>query len=191
MKATLAGLILLALSALCAGAEQNPDLQAMTPREFDCVDTFNLFAGFVMLRCALVAPEPRDAHLLDAAKQVLLDHRLAQTRDFAALNLSFCPLVSGTGMVPAANRIYLDDGLRGSSAEGLAEVLAHEAVHVRQLNSLGERDFKCRYVEQMSACGGCQDRHHPLEAEAYAAQDVVRNTLLRAHGITPPPALAP
>ncbi|MBI2800345.1 MAG: hypothetical protein HYX63_08660 [Gammaproteobacteria bacterium] len=188
MKPTMAGLILLALGALCVGAEQNLDPQAMTPREFDCVDTFNSLAGFVMLRCSLIAPEPRDARLLDAAKRVLLDHRFAQSRDFADLNLSFCPLLRGTGMVPAANRIYLDDGLRGSSAEGLAEVLAHEAVHVRQLNTLGERDFKCRYVAQMSACGGCQDRRHPLEAEAYAAQDLVRNTLLRAHGITPPPA---
>ena len=153
MKLTQLGLILLVLGGMGVRAEQTIDPGALTPHEFDCIDSFNLFAGFVLLRCALVPPQPRDEILLQAAKQSLVEHQLAQPREFVGVEVGFCPLVSGTGIVTAANRIYLDDGMRGASPEGLAEVFAHELVHVHQLNILGEREFKCRYVEEMSACG--------------------------------------
>ena len=88
-------------------------------------------------------------------------------------------------MVPAPGRIYVDDGLLTLSADGLAEIIAHEFVHVHQFAELGTHDFKCAYVHAMLACGGCQDRGHRLEAEAYRRQDEVRARLLGASGTRP------
>ncbi len=147
---------------------------------FDCADAFDVIAMTVMLRCAAwVAPATADARL-DAVRRRLLATGLAQPEEFTGLTIAFCPLLQGTGMVPDPAHLYLDDGLLAMSVEGLAEIVAHELQHRVQFASFGRRGFKCAYVRAMSACGGCQDRRHPLEAEAYARQDRVRETLRAA-----------
>ena len=132
----------------------------------------------VMVRCAAwIGPPEADARLA-AVRRRLLATGLAQPSEFADLRIAFCPLLQGTGMLPDPSHLYLDDGLLGMSVEGLAEILAHELQHRVQFASFGHRGFKCAYVRAMSACGGCQDRRHPLEAEAYARQDLARERLL-------------
>lgn len=150
------------------------------PESFDCEDAFDLIAMTAMLRCAAwVAPADADTRLATVRRR-LLDTGLAQPQEFEGLHIAFCPLLQGTGMLPDPAHLYLDDGLLGMSVDGLAEILAHELQHRVQFETFGTRGFKCGYVRAMSACGGCQDRRHPLEAEAYARQDRVREHLLAA-----------
>lgn len=168
---------LLALS-LCA-APASHGAPPLANEQFDCADAFDLVAMSVMLRCAAYrAPAAADARIA-AARQRLLDARLADAAEFADLDIAFCPLLQGTGMVPEPDRLYLDDGLIAMSIDGLAEIIAHEIQHRAQFDAYGVRGFKCAYVRAMADCGGCQDRRHPLEAEAYARQDRVREALLR------------
>lgn len=152
--------------------------------QFDCADAFDLIAMAVMLRCATYAPPPAAQTRIDTARQRLLDQGLATPAEFDGLRIAFCPLMQGTGMLPDPDRLYLDDGLISMSVDGLAEIIAHELQHRVQFSSFGRHGFKCRYVRAMSACGGCQDRRHPLEGEAYLRQDRAREVLLHA-----PPSL--
>ncbi|MGD9601153.1 MAG: hypothetical protein AB7O21_07995 [Gammaproteobacteria bacterium] len=147
--------------------------------EFDCVNAFDLFASFAMLKCAKSPENPGDAARVAAALARLEEVGLLVPGGAAGIEIRFCPLLNGTGLVPAPGRMLLDDGLRGMSADGLAEVMAHEFVHLRQFAARGRNGFKCDYVRGMSACGGCQDRAHPLEAPAYVAQDHARERLRR------------
>ena len=146
-------------------------------RSFDCADAFEVVALATLWRCT--ATEDRDA-----AERVALavDRLVARSffgRDeFDGVEIQLCPLGGPLGFTPGAERIALDTGLRGASVDLLSEVLAHEMVHVRQARRLGRRAYRCAYVEAMAACGGCQDRDHPLEREAYSAQDRVRDALL-------------
>ena len=168
----------LALSVGCAHAADGPGVAG----QFDCADAFELVAMTVMVACAGYRA-PAAAHGKIAQAQArLLDARLATAREFDGLDIAFCPLMQGTGMMPAPDRLYLDDGLQRMSVDGLAEIIAHELEHRRQFARLGVRGFKCAYVRDMSNCGGCQDRRHPLEREAYERQDRAREELLS----TPP-----
>lgn len=153
---------------------------AAAPESFDCEDAFDLIAMTVMLRCSAWTAPPAAEARLAAVRGRLLATGLAQPQEFEGLRIAFCPLLQGTGMLPDPAHLYLDDGLLGMSIDGLAEILAHELQHRMQFASFGSRGFKCGYVRAMSACGGCQDRRHPLEAEAYARQDLARARLLAA-----------
>ena len=151
-----------------------------TAERFDCENAFDLIALLVIARCNAYQAPPAAAQKIDAAAARLRATGLATTAELTQPQIAFCPLASGTGMVPAPGQLYLDDGLIGLSTDGLAEILAHELEHLRQFETLGTRGFKCEYVREMLACGGCQDRGHKLEAEAYQRQDQVRATLLHA-----------
>ena len=147
---------------------------------FDCENGFDLIALLVIARCSAYHAPQAAAQKIDAVTARLRATGLASMAELSQPQIAFCPLASGTGMVPAPRQLYLDDGLIGLSTDGLAEILAHELEHVRQFETLGTRGFKCEYVREMLACGGCQDRGHKLEAEAYARQDEVRAALLNA-----------
>jgi hypothetical protein len=136
----------------------------------------------VIARCSVYQPPPAAADALLAAATRLRSSGLATAQELDASHAAFCPLAAGTGMVPAPGQLYLDDGLISLSTDGLAEILAHELEHLHQFEQLGTRGFKCEYVRDMLACGGCQDRGHRLEAEAYARQDRVRARLLELSG---------
>jgi hypothetical protein len=150
--------------------------------QFDCADAFDLIAMTVMLACANYQAPAAARARISQAQDRLLATQLATTEEFVGLRIVFCPLLQGTGMLPAPDRLYLDDGLQHMSVDGLAEIIAHELEHRRQFATLGARGFKCAYVRDMSTCGGCQDRRHPLEREAYERQDRARERLLS----TPP-----
>ncbi len=168
---------ILILAALLSGASPADDVPA-PPDAFDCADAFDLIAMTVMLRCATWSSPPDAEARIAAVRERLVATGLAEPQEFVGLRIAFCPLVQGTGMVPDPAHLYLDDGLLGMSVDGLAEIVAHELQHRAQFDSFGRRGFKCAYVRGMSACGGCQDRRHPFEAEAYARQDAARERLL-------------
>ena len=154
--------------------------EPLASEQFDCADAFDLIAMTVMLRCSTYSEPPAAAARIEAARRRLLARGLADSAEFDGLHIAFCPLVQGTGMVPDPTRLYLDDGLLGMSVDGLAEIIAHELQHRVQFESFGAHGFKCAYVRAMTACGGCQDRQHPFEREAYERQDLVRDALLAA-----------
>lgn len=160
-----------------AGQTAPPPLKA---ERFECENAFDLIAMMVVARCSLYEAPPGVSDALLAAAARLRELGLASDDELRVNHMAFCPLAAGTGMVPAPGQLYLDDGLVGMSRDGLAEILAHELVHIRQFARLGTREFKCEYVRDMLACGGCQDRGHALEAEAYKQQDEVRERLLKA-----------
>ncbi len=167
-----------ALLALCTAAAPAVPDTAVPAESFDCADAFDLIAMTVIIRCAgYRAPVDAPTHIR-AAQRRLLDNGLASPAEFDGLQMVFCPLMQGTGMVPGPRRMYLDDGLQGLSVDGLAEIIAHELEHLRQFDMRGERGFKCAYVQDMMACGGCQDRRHPMERDAYERQDAARNGLM-------------
>lgn len=175
--------LLLFCCALSASAEHgdtpsSADGRAFNGEQFDCENAFDLIAMMVIARCNMYQPPAAADAALTAAITRLRSSGLASDEELDASRPAFCPLAAGTGMVPAPGRLYLDDGLSGLSTDGLAEILAHELEHIRQFQQLGTRGFKCEYVRDMLACGGCQDRRHGLEAEAYARQDRVREQLL-------------
>ncbi len=173
--------VLLALTAQRANAET--ELSTLTPEtlsgQFDCADAFDLVALVAVFRCAAYTPPAAAQPALTAALERLQQLGVISPSERATTNVAFCPLAAGTGMVPTPHQVYVDDGLIMLSTDGLAEIIAHELEHVRQFAELGERSFKCAYVEAMTACGGCQDRRHPQELAAYEYQGLVRDQLLR------------
>jgi hypothetical protein len=188
--------LLTALLAAHGAASELDDVLNAAPNmpfaeEFDCVNAFDLFASFVMLRCAVLQDGVDDRDAIRAALARLHQLKLVPAAEIAQTDIRFCPLLSGTGLVPAAGRMLLDDGLRVMSADGLAEIIAHEFVHLQQFENLGSANFKCTYVRAMSACGGCQDRGHSLERAAYESQDRARAALrtIPAQPVPPAPEL--
>jgi len=178
---------LLVLAALAVGAAPATELDDMLnasptmpfAEEFDCVNAFDLFASFAMVRCAVAPLAADDITSISRALARLRTLGIIEAASAPDVDVRFCPLLNGTGLVPAPHRMLLDDGLRAMSTDGLAEVIAHEFAHIEQFETLGPSEFKCAYVRAMSACGGCQDRAHPLEREAYEAQDRARARLAR------------
>lgn len=179
MLAWLAGVnVALATDAGTVPADAAQDTPPAPPsKRFDCEDAFDLVAKMVVFRCAnYVAPATANGRI-ETALTRLRDAGLMSGAEAAGAQIAFCPLAQGTGMVPVPGRMYLDDGLIDLSADGLAEIIAHEFVHIHQFEQLGERGFKCAYVRAMVDCGGCQDRKNALEADAYARQDMAREKL--------------
>ena len=167
-------------SAQLDNAANGADTPALFAADIDCVNAFDLFASFAMLHCAFADAEGNSAGSDDRRRIARAFDRLealgrVPPEARKSVNVRLCPLVNGTGLVPAPGTILLDDSLRGMSDALFTEILAHEWVHVAQFERLGTTGFKCEYVRQMTRCGGCQDAHHPLEQEAYDAQaDVAR-----------------
>ena len=171
------------LYATAHGAELDSITEPIPARpseRFDCENAFDLVAMMVVAGCSLYqAPAGASAAIASAGAR-LRATQLASDEELGQTTIAFCPLAAGTGMVPTPHQLYLDDGLLTMSADGLAEILAHELEHVQQFARLGTREFKCAYVRDMVACGGCQDRGHALEAAAYARQDLARARLSAA-----------
>jgi hypothetical protein len=168
-----------------AHAQERGDRRLTVPAdlfavESDCVNAFDLIASVAMLHCAFAAGADDVAARDDRRRVSRAFDRLEALGRVPpsgrhSVEVRLCPLVNGTGLVPAPGTILLDDSLRGMSEALFTEILAHEWVHVAQFQRLGTAGFKCEYVRQMTRCAGCQDTHHPLEKEAYDAQaDVAR-----------------
>lgn len=147
-------------------------------RQFDCVDAFDLAAMATTIGCAITEKPDPEADFSGAIGR-LVDAGFFTPTDFTRVAIGWCPLARAIGFTPDAGRIVIDVGLKGGSVDLIAEVLAHEMIHVRQFSELGARGFKCHYINAFLSCGACQDRAHDLEAEAYRFQDKVREHLLR------------
>ena len=188
-NARLLGILFAATAYAAAGdaVRPEPSPPALGAERFDCADAFDLVAMTVMFRCANYRAPASAVARIDAAVARLRGLEEDGTAAPHSVRIAFCPLGSGTGIVPMPGQLYLDDGLIALSTDGLAEIIAHELVHLRQFAELGPRGFKCEYVRAMFACGGCQDRRHRLEREAYAEQDRIRERLLRTAGAGAPP----
>lgn len=149
--------------------------------EIDCVNAFDLFTSFAMLHCVWAENADANASSVDRRRIARAFDRLEALGRVPpsarqSVQVRLCPLLNGTGLVPAPGTILLDDSLRGMSDALFTEILAHEWVHVAQFERLGATGFKCEYVRNMARCGGCQDDHHPLEKEAYEVQaDIARS----------------
>ena len=183
MLSLIAALLCCQLNAAAQGTEPVTELTVPLDAEgFDCEKAFDLVAMMVVARCALYQAPAGASIAIAAASTRLREEQLVSVEELTRTTINFCPLAAGTGMVPTPHQLYLDDGLLSMSADGLAEILAHELEHVQQFLRLGTRAFKCQYVRDMLACGGCQDRGHGLEAAAYGRQDQVRARLSAAAG---------
>lgn len=157
---------------------------------FDCVNAFDMFAAFARLGCDTARPAAGDEAAIASARERLVPFAARWDPAVFESRIRFCPLLAGTGLVPAPGTVLLDDGLRQMSPDGLAEILAHEFEHVQQFETLGTAAFKCAYVRALNSCGGCQDRGHALERAAYETQDRIRNLLREGAREAQPPAAA-
>jgi hypothetical protein len=147
-------------------------------RQFDCVNAFDLVAVATTIQCAVYAKPISEAGFSGAIER-LIDAGFFTRADFAEIAIEWCPLTRATGFTPDATRIFIDAGLKDGGVDLIAEVLAHEMIHVQQFREIGARGFKCDYINAFLSCGGCQDRAHELEAEAYGFQDTAREHFLR------------
>lgn len=146
--------------------------------ELECVTLFNFVTAFIAPTCP-IEKTTTDAQKITEAIKLLAAHGFDYTQDLANVSIDFCPLQQGLGLVRQVDSILLDDGLKLGSKDTLAEVIAHEMEHVAQIRRMGEDKFKCAYIEELVACGGCVDKNHALEAPAYAIQARVRDILLK------------
>ena len=159
------------LVTLTASAESGAE------KNLNCINMFDVLALLAAPVCATQESSDR-APELNAAIELLIEHRFVSPSQFRDIDLKFCPLNFGLGLVPQPNTIIIDDGLRQASTDTLAEIIVHELEHVTQMRTMGAADFKCGYINALVDCGGCYDEKHPLEAPAYEAQARVRGFLL-------------
>lgn len=148
-----------------------------TDEHFDCVDAFDLIVLATTIQCHTGTAAAAPPTLLAQARDKLIRGGFYAAADFDEIDIRWCPLTNALGFTRDAQHIMLASGLALGSVDLVAEVLAHEMVHVRQFRERGADGFRCDYVNAFIACAGCQDRAHKLEAEAYALQDKVRTQL--------------
>ncbi|MDA0823076.1 MAG: hypothetical protein O3C28_11720 [Proteobacteria bacterium] len=166
---------LLLLSAIGSADEQaTPTLDSSS---FNCVDAFDVIALATMLHCQIAGAQPDTDQLIPAAVDRLRASGDSQERALDDVTIEWCPLTHALGFTASGQHIYLDAGLRVGTVDLVAEVLAHELVHVRQFRALGTDGFKCAYVQAFIDCGACQDEGNRFESEAYVVQEQVRTDL--------------
>ena len=119
---------------------------------FDCTDAFDLIALTTTLQCETATAESPPAKGLAATAERLVADGIATNTEVAGLEIRWCDLTSAMGFTPSARQIYLDTGLAAGTQDLIAEVLAHEIVHTRQFERLGEAGFKCAYVKAFVEC---------------------------------------
>ncbi|MEW8351070.1 MAG: hypothetical protein AB2689_22605 [Candidatus Thiodiazotropha taylori] len=143
-----------------------------------CSIPYQVLTNAVIAKCSNWAGRLDDAHVIENAKKLLIGNGIFTAQDFIDVEIRWCPLVGAHGMAPDRGKIYLDVGRKNDGLKSLAALLAHEMKHIQQYRTLGTDDFKCKYSEKYLACGGCQNRSHSLELEAYDFQDKVFNGLV-------------
>jgi len=147
-----------------------------------CGAIFQTITGTAIARCSNYSGRMNDQRLIQSAKQTLIDSGIVSAREFSGVQIRWCPhLGGGEGLAADRGRIYLDTSAKNYEHEKLAALLAHEMTHIRQYHRLGTDSFKCKYSQQYTSCGGCQDRGHPMEREAYDYEDRVYNQLVAAN----------
>lgn len=167
-------LVSVSIISLCI-ATDNGDIA----KEFDCAAAFDFVASLAAPSCPRETfGSPYDSEI-SAAIHLLMENEFVTASSFNNISIKFCPLTQGLGLVRRPNAILIDDGLRLGSPDTLAEILIHELMHIKQMQFMGRDAFKCKYIDELLACGGCMDKNHALEAPAYMAQARVRDSLLQ------------
>lgn len=167
--------------AACRGL-QTPTIP-LTPREqfetganFACAAPFKGITGSVIARCSNWDGRTENQDLIQNAVQWLLNAGQISPSDLNGVQVRWCPLNGAHGMAPDRGRIYLDTSLQMDTF-ATATTLAHEIFHIRQYRAAKPDQFECNYSRQFTECGGCQDRRHALERDAYNFEDSVRAAL--------------
>ena len=155
-----------------------PVLADETPaQQLECVRVFDVLVSLAAPVCTIPDISHRPTEITKAI-DLLRENNFVSEVEFQEIDIAFCALNFGLGLVPQANKIIIDDGLQHASTDTLAEVLIHELEHIKQMRTMGAIDFKCGYINALVDCGGCYDENHPLEAPAYQVQARVRDFLL-------------
>jgi hypothetical protein len=143
-----------------------------------CISLYQAITKTLMARCSNWDGRTTDRDIIQRAKQLVISTGLIRSSEFDPVDIRWCPLPSGTaGITPDRNVIYLNQSLKFDPLPVVAATLAHEMTHVRQYGRMGTDDFKCAYSRKFAECGGCQDRRHPLEQEAYDFESRARSVL--------------
>ena len=163
----------------------------LTPREqiekygtIACSGPYESLTKAVIARCSNWDNRLEGQDIIDQAIDTLIEVGIFSRATFGSTQIRWCPLTPGTaGMAPDRNRVYLDSALKNSDPIHIASTLAHEMIHVRQYRDASSSEsFKCAYSRKYLECGGCQNRRHPMEREAYDFEDNVETKLFNALG---------
>jgi len=166
--------------------DHNPDYKAVEegatelvkrPFTIACTIPYQTITNAVIANCSNWDGRLDDQHLIENAKNILINNGIFQPNDFDGIQIRWCPLSGAHGMAPDRGRIYLDTSRKQDAAQELAILLAHEMKHVMQYRRMGTDNFKCEYSRNYVECGSCQDNGHPLEREAYAFENEVAQRL--------------
>jgi len=165
-----------------ANLEQTAAELIRTPFGLACAATFDSVIGSVRGACnrmASQAPSEPEQLALAIARERLQKLGVVASSELSGISIRWCQGdFLGAGIVPAPNEIILNRQLLNRSSDDIAATIAHELHHVRQFRSMGAVAFKCNYVQQYIACGGCQTQAHPMEAEAYRYEASVSSRLI-------------
>lgn len=142
-----------------------------------CTIPYQTLTNAVIARCSNWGGRLDDQHIIQQAKQSLINAGIFAPHEFNGVQIRWCPLSGAHGMAPDRGKIYLDTSAKNKNRNALAALLAHEMKHIQQYRRMGTDRFKCIYSEKYIGCGGCQDRGHTLEREAYDFEDNVYNRL--------------
>ena len=155
-----------------AGSKAVRDLTAAV-----CGRPFESIVAAPIVQCSNWDGRLDDQDIIKDAMGDLVQAKLNSAGDFSNIQIRWCPSINGGGLTPSSNKIYLDPSYKNKGRVVVGALLAHEMTHIKQFRDMGEDQFKCAYSIAYTNCGGCQDRNHPLEAQAYAVQDLATATL--------------
>lgn len=186
----------IAKKAACAARANLPTIP-LTPIEQGktlgaqaCIAPYQTVTGVVIARCSNWDGRLDDQPLIGKAISTLQTAGILGANELSSVQVRWCPLQGAHGMAPDRGRVYLDVSLK-NNAFATASTLAHELVHIRQYRNLGTDTFKCDYSRAYVECGGCQDRGHRLEREAYDYENQIQVKLSQAMNQVPQPVWLP
>lgn len=158
--------------------EENVTEAVKRPFTLACTLPYQTITNAVIARCSNWNNRLDDQHIIQQAKQTLINSNVFTENDFSGVQIRWCPLLGAHGMAPDRGKIYLDVSGKNDTPEKIAALLAHEMKHIQQYRRLGTDNFKCTYSDRYVGCGFCQDRRHSLEREAYDFEDNIYNRLV-------------
>ena len=140
---------------------------------------FNLWVSGVENACAN-DPGRMDAQgKIDEARNLLVANGVFSSTEFDGVKFRWCSALSirlgdepAAGMVPSSGKVLLRPDFKSASTVHLAELLAHEMIHIRQYRRWGSSGFHCRYSREMGSSGSIDTgRGNRVEREAYEFVD--------------------
>jgi uncharacterized membrane protein len=142
-----------------------------------CIATYQTITRGVIAQCSNWSGRTNGQDIIQDAVQRLVSAQVFRQDEFNGVEIRWCPLSNAHAITPDRGRIYLDWSRRGDDPDDIAVLIAHEMTHTRQYRRMGTDNFKCTYSQDFVGCGGCQNRHHALEREAYDFEPVAATKL--------------